>query len=214
MAGKRTFYTDDELVITKPGTNVEISAELREKESAHGNISFIEGMGIRTTPYFEKYANQFRLYLHDKTSVAEAELNTQISAVNNEIQSITNEIQSFIKEPLLPNSIYILTLTLAGSILVNRRVFPLRLVTPILFGTASLSYYMPNTFKTITTRYETYEKETFPEFNTQKNQLIFDNYYKFKQEFENQLDSANATLTDSVHSARVYIKDLISDDDN
>ncbi|KAK6463747.1 apolipo protein O-domain-containing protein [Scheffersomyces coipomensis] len=214
MAGsKRTFYADDELVITKPGTNSEITPELQEKESAHGNISFIQGMGVRTTPYLEKYANQFRLFIHDKVSIADAELNTQVSAFNNEVASIKSQIDSVIQEPLLPSLVYILTFTLTGSILVNRRALPLRFITPIIFGTSSLAYFMPNTFHTITSKYENYEKEHFQEFNYQKNQLIFENLRTFKEEFQNSLDEANKIISSSVHDARSYITDLISDDD-
>ena len=87
MAPKRLFYEDDEVIITKPGFNVEISDDLKEQESSHGNISSIKGMGIRTAPVLEEYVNKTRLILHEKLSYYGAELGTQQSALLQRIQN-------------------------------------------------------------------------------------------------------------------------------
>lgn len=208
---KRTFYEDDQLIINKPGYNTEIQDTLKEQESAHGNISFIHGMGVRTTPYLEQYVNKFRLYLHDKLAVYEAELGTQKTAFINEVNSIARSIEATIKEPVLPGLIYILTATLTGSILVNRRSLPIRFITPLVFGAGATSYFMPSTYETISDKYSKYEKEQFPEFHQQKHELLVNNYEKFSREFNTRVHEANGQLKLGVHDARKKVLSLLDE---
>ncbi|KAK6455562.1 apolipo protein O-domain-containing protein [Scheffersomyces xylosifermentans] len=210
---RRSFYEEDELVINKPGYNAEISEELKAKESAHGNISFVEGMGVRTTPFLEQYSNKLRLFLHDKLSIYGAELGTQKSAFVNEVNTISNEVVSVIHEPVLPNLIYILTASLTGSILVSRRTLPLRFVTPVLFDGVALNYYMPKTFDTLSQRYDTFEKETFPEFHQKKQELVSENYQNVKKEVNTGISEAKIALEKVVHDARVYLKDVFEEEE-
>ena len=57
--------------------------------------------------------------------------------------------------------IYILTLTLTGSIFVRQRNIGIRFITPILFGGLSLKYFMPRTFEAISEKYDNVEKKTY-----------------------------------------------------
>lgn len=205
----RSFYEDDAFVITKPGVNVEISDTLKEQESNHGNITYVQGMAIRTTPYLEKYSNSIRLWLHDKVSIYSAELGTQKSFINNEINSLKNEIDSTIQEPVLPGLIYILTATLTGSIVASRRALPIRFITPIIFGTAATAYFTPKTFDSITSKYENYERNTFPEINKQKHELC-DEYCKLKAQSEQSIANAKTDLQNSIHDARMKLIDFIN----
>ncbi|EAZ62862.2 predicted protein [Scheffersomyces stipitis CBS 6054] len=208
---KRSFYEDDELVVSKPGFNAEISPALKEKESAHGNISFVEGMGVRTTPFLEQYSNKLRLWLHDKVSIYGAEVDTQKTAFLNEVSTVSNGVKSTIHEPVLPNLVYILTISLTGSILASRRSLPVRFATPLVFGGFALNHYMPKTFDTIVSNYENYEKSQFPEFNKQKQELVFDNYNNIKKQVDVSISEANVTLQKSVHEARKYLCDIFGD---
>lgn len=207
--GKRDFYVDDELIITKPGINTEISSELKEQEGSHGNVSFIQGMSIRTTPILENYANQVRLFLHDKFSLYSAELGTQKSAIVNEYRSIANQVQLTVKEPVLPNLIYILTATLSGSILVSRRALPLRFITPVIFGGAATSYFMPNTFETISQKIQSYEKDVAPEVYQAQNDFI-SKIGEVRKEAEKGSDNLQGQLTETVHDVRVSLIKLIN----
>lgn len=210
MAPKRLFYEDDEVIITKPGLNVEISDDLKEQESSHGNISFIKGMGIRTAPVLEEYVNKTRLILHEKLSYYGAELGTQQSALCNEYRTIKNEVQSSIKEPVLPNLIYILTSSLTGSILVNRRSLPLRFITPVIFGGVAFNYFMPRSYNVVQEKFTTYEKENLPD--AYKNQItLAEKYQDFKKGLFEGLDNTSTQIENSVHDARLYLADIFSD---
>ena len=204
---KRGFYEDDEQVVTKPGYETAIDAKLEEQEGLHGNVSFIQGMSIRSAPYLEKFANSARLWTHDKVSVASAELETQKSAFNNEVGNLKSEIDSLIKEPVLPNSLYILTGTLAGSILSARRGFLVRFLTPVAFGVASLSYFAPKTFEEISAKVASYEKEHVPEVYNAEIQAA-DTISQWRKESENQYIELQKSLTKNVGVVRKYIVDL------
>lgn len=209
MAPKRLFYEDDDVVITKPGFNVEISDELKQEESSHGNISFIKGMGIRTAPILEQYFNKARLVLHENVSYFGAELGTQKSAINNEYNNIKGEINSVIREPVLPNLIYILTTTLTGSILVNRRSLPVRFITPVAFAGIAFNYFMPRSYNEVTKKFTAYEKENFPEIY--KNQLLLkENYHESKKNVSEALDSSKKLIECSVRDARIYLTEIFS----
>lgn len=211
MAPKRSFYEDDKFVVSKPGFSAEIDSKLEEKESSHGNISFIHGMGIRTTPILEQYTNQARLFLHEKLSYYGAEVSTQISAFQNELHTLQQEVHSIIKEPVLPNLIYVLTATLTGSILVNRRALPLRFITPVVFGGAAFRYYMPNSFEQARLNYDHFEETNFPEVSKLRQELAVLGQ-GYKRAFNGFIDDANIELQRSVHTGRVYLKSLLEDD--
>lgn len=212
MVSKRSFYADDEDSITKPGFNSKITEELKEKESAHGNISFIQGMGIRTVPIFEKYSNKFRLFLHEKLQVYSAELETQKSAASNEWNMVKSEYSQVITEPVLPSLIYILTVSLTGSILVNRRSLPVRFITPLVFGGIAFNYFMPESYANAQRKLIGLEKDNYPEVYKQQNELI-DQYKEYKKQFNQSLFQAETQLQKNIHEVNVYLSDLLSDDE-
>lgn len=206
----RSFYeNDDSLVIGKPGSpTTEISPELESQESSHGYILFVQGMGVRTAPYLELFINKFRLATHDKLSVAEAEVSNVKSAVYNEVHSISNEISTTIQEPVLPNLIYILTLSLTGSILVRHRILPTRFVIPLAIGIAATSYFMPQTYGTLVSKYNNWEVKQFPEVHQQR-LLLKQNYKELKNAGGIYIKDANVDLQRLVHVAREYVTDLL-----
>ncbi|CAX45459.1 conserved hypothetical protein [Candida dubliniensis CD36] len=203
---KRSFYEDDEYIINKPGTITAITPELAEQESIHGQATFINGMVIRSTPILEKYANSIRHYLHNKLSIWTAELNTQTSAFKNELTTINSEINSLIYEPILPNLIYILTMTLTGSIFVRQRNIVIRFITPIMFGGLSLKYFMPNTFKAIIGKYDNVEKENLPQLYEQRQELT-KNLKQLKNDMDQGLENAQVGVYQAVHDFRKLVKE-------
>ncbi|ODV77928.1 uncharacterized protein CANTADRAFT_23045 [Suhomyces tanzawaensis NRRL Y-17324] len=203
----RSFYEDDELVINKPGYNVEISLELKEQESLHGPISFIQGMGIRSTPYLESWVNKARLFVHSKAAIYEAELGTQKSAFLNEVDTLKSEVKATIKEPVLPGLIYILTATLTGSILVGRKSLPLRFVSPVVFASVSTSYFMPNTWESLTNKYLHFEHQKAPELTEKRHQVV-SAYQSTKQDVDRGVQSAKAELQRGVRLARLWLDEI------
>lgn len=212
MSGKRSFYADDEETITTPGLNTQIPDELKSQESSHGNISFIEGMSIRTIPKFETQLNKLRVSLYDNLNIGTAELNTQLSAISNEFNIIKNEYNSIINEPILPNLIYILTASLTGSILVNRRLLPIRFITPVIFGGVAFNYFMPKSFNNAENKFINFEQKNYPDLY--KQQLQFrENMESYKKQFKNELSDAELNLQKNIHISKNYISDLLSDEE-
>ncbi|CAI5757122.1 unnamed protein product [Candida verbasci] len=208
--GKRTFYEDDELILNKPGIPLEeTSSKLKQQESTHGDVEFVDGMVIRSTPILENYTSNFRKYLHDKFTIITAELGTQKSAIENEFNNLKSEYDQIVKEPILPNLIYILTISLSGSILVRNRNIGLRFITPLLFGGVTMNYTMPNTFNNLVSSYEKFEHENIPELSKQKQELAV-YYQQFRKEFYNQQINLNESILSSIHDLRKFINDKIN----
>lgn len=209
--GRRSFYEDDELITTKPGYNAAITKDLREKESSHGNISFIEGMGVRTTPYLEKHFNTVRQFLHEKFSIASAELGTQKSALANEYAILKSKVNEVILEPIVPDCVNVIFPVLVASIVVNRRSLPLRfLATSMVFG-VSVKYYMPRTYGAAKLKVILWEKENFPD--------VWQQQIEAKKSAE---DFAAGTkvysellkldLQRQIHGARLWVAKLLEDE--
>ncbi|KAI5968680.1 hypothetical protein CANMA_002116 [Candida margitis] len=204
----RKFYEDDELVINKPGTAEPITAKLQQQESTHGdNASIVNGMVIRTTPVLEKYSNQIREYLITKFNIFEAELETQKSASANEWRHVKSAFNSIVKEPVLPNGIYILTAGLTGSILARNRNIGLRFVTPLLFGGVATRYFMPVTFNNLSQKYNELEADNVPDLHIQHQELI-KNLREWRHDAEVSRVKLNDCVIEQVHDLRTKWKDV------
>lgn len=203
----RSFYEDDEYVMTKPGVNTEISPELEQKEQLH-NATFVEGMTIRTNSALENPLSKARLFLYEKWSYYGAELNTQLSAAKNEINSLSKEIDQLIKEPVLPNLVYILTITLTGSIMVNKRSLPLRFLTPTIFGVSSYSYFMPKSYTEVKSRILDYESNNFSDAYKKQTEIL-NQASDLKNQLVTKTEEMDKQLADRIHETRVYIRDLL-----
>lgn len=158
----RSFYDNDSLVTTTPGINAKIPDKLEQQEKLH-NISFVEGMGVRTAPHLEKYFNHAREFLHETLNIWSAEINTQTSALLNEFHHLKSQVQSVVREPLLLHAHQVVLPTLLGAILVNRRGLLLRCAVPTALFAASSKYYLPETWGAISGKVANYEKETYPD---------------------------------------------------
>ncbi|ODV85065.1 hypothetical protein CANARDRAFT_23615 [[Candida] arabinofermentans NRRL YB-2248] len=149
MAGKRSFYSDDEGQTT-PGLNQPIPKELEAAESpSFKTTQFVEGKLIQTNSYVTKYSKQARQYLVNKLDIFDSELANLKSASKNEWECLKSKYNELVVEPVLPNSLFALTAALSGSILVNRRGLFTRFVTPLGFGIAGFAYFMPLSFKNV-----------------------------------------------------------------
>lgn len=207
----RAFYEDDELITTKPGYNTEASAELKEQESSHGNISFVQGMGVRTAPFLESHFNALRLRLHDQVSVLSAELGTQQTALANEWRNLRSKAEGLIVDPVFENLPDIVLPALAGSILVSKRALPLRFIVPTLFGGVAFKYRMPESYNNIKSKALDWENETFPEVYKQQTELSAA-IASYKGDAKKLTEEAKLDLQRQVHKARAYVAELLSDD--
>lgn len=206
----RSFYEDEELVITKPGFNTEINKDLKEKESAHGNISFVEGMGVRSTPYLEKYVEKLRLALHENLAVLGAELGTQKTAISNEYSNLKDKIDELIQEPVVPQLVNVVGPILLTSVVVFRRSLPTRFFATTLVGGACVKYYMPKTYGKVQNKLLVLEQENFPELKKQREQILkhIDVYKKDAERFS---ERTQKDLQRQVHHARKWLERVMKD---
>ncbi|XBA48871.1 hypothetical protein SBP28_003396 [Candidozyma auris] len=206
----RSFYGDDEFVETKPGYKSEISKSLKEKESLHGNISFVEGMGVRTTPYLEKLVNRSKTYLEDKFSIYGAEVGTQISAARNEVKAFATKANDLIKEPDMLMEVTFPTLV--SAIMVNNRAAPLRILFPITVSAAAFRIAMPKTYEASRDKVLEWEKETYPDTYKQQQDLVQSGRELWEQ-FRQVREQSKLDLQQHVHNARVYLTEVLKDED-
>lgn len=211
MGGKRSFYGNDELITTQPGYNAEITKELQEKESSHGNISFVEGMGVRTTPYFEKHFNNLRLFIHSKWAVASAELGTQKTALANEWNNFKSKLDEIILEPIIPDCVNVVFPMLVASIAVSRRSLPVRFVaTSAVFG-LSVKYYMPRTYQATKSKILLWEKESYPDL-WQKQKEVGEAVRGLAADVNKLRELLRLDLQRQVHDARVWVAKILDDE--
>lgn len=204
----RHFYEDDELIVNKPGTIDPITSKLKQQESIHGeNASIVDGMVIRTTPNLEKYSNKFRQFIISKFNVFEAELQTQKLAGFNEWQNLKSNFNSIVKEPVLPNAIYILTAGLTGSILVCNRNIAVRFVTPLVFGGVATQYFMPRTFDNLMNQYDEFEVENVPEVFARRQELLRQ-LRQWRHDANVSRLQFNDCVIEQVHDLRMKWKDV------
>lgn len=211
MAGKRLFYEDEELITTTPGYNTEISKELKEKESVHGNIALVDGMGVRSTPYLEKHLNSFRLLAHDKLSIISAEFGTQKTALCNEINSLKAKVNGVVAEPVVPRIIDVLLPVLAVSVFVSKRSLPVRLVATGTVGFFTVKHNMPQTYGNLKKGFLDWEAEVFPEAVKQQNEIAA-TACSLTKDLQKYSSQAKSDLQVLVHEARKWVVDTLSDE--
>lgn len=208
----RSFYEDDDKVLTTPGVNTPMPAKLEQEEQLHGDYSFVQGMVVRTSPVIETYTKELRKWLHDKYEIYGAEWETQKSLFNNEWNNVKREVLLTIADPVLPNLIYILTAALTGSIMVNRRLLPTRFFVPLITGGAATAYFMPNTFRNLEKKVDEVEAQVAPQFHQEREKFVKENIHGFENEFKRGIRYANGSLQMSIHDARMKVALLFLDD--
>lgn len=211
MTGKRLFYEDEELITTTPGYNTVISPELKEKESVHGTIALVDGMGVRSTPYLEKHFNTFRLMVHDKLSILNAELGTQKTALCNEIASLKAKVNGVVVEPVVPRIMDVLLPVLAVSVFVSRRALPVRFLSTGIVGFFTVKHNMPQTYGNLKKEFLDWEEEVFPEAVKQQNELAA-SACSLTKDLQKYSSQAKSDLQVRVHEARKWVVDALSDE--
>ncbi|GME72959.1 hypothetical protein B5S28_g1553 [[Candida] boidinii] len=205
--GKRSFYSDDEDVVPQAGLAAPIAKELEEKQVSHPAES-IDGMTIRSTPILEKYMGELRKFADEKYKIFINEKTKTDKLIDDQVSDIKTQYNSVIVEPILPQSIAILTAALSGSILVNQRSLPIRFLTPIIIGTAAFAYVMPKSSKNVYNILENYEKE-FPEvekFHKDSCQSVTSALDSTKS----TLNNANENLVNQVGTVRKAVEDWLN----
>lgn len=115
-------------------------------------------------------------------------------------------------DQFLPNSLYVLSSTLLGSILARNRGLPLRFLSPWVFGAVSLNLAMPNTYNNIASslgnKYLQVEEAKLPELKKAREESI-EGLKQLTESSNSQIDSAWESLVTTVHNGREYVNDTI-----
>lgn len=207
----RSFYGNEGELTTKPGVNTEISKELEKKEGAHGNVSFVEGMGVRTTPYLEKQFNSIRNYFHEKLNIAEAELQTQVSAASNEFNYYWARANGLIKDDK-SRFLDISMATVLAAALVGRRAAPLRWTIIPAALVVTFKYRMPNTYYELKENLLAWEKSNFPDAYKQQQEIAASSGDLVK-ELRRLSELAKLDLQASIHNTRKVLVESWNDDE-
>jgi len=113
----------------------------------------------------------------------------------------------------LPNSLYVLSATLLGSIITRNRSLPLRFTTPWIFGAISLKFALPGTYDNLTSsisqKYLQLEQSKMPELKKAREESL-NGLSEFQKSAESGKESAWAGLVATVHNAREQVCDLMS----
>lgn len=207
----RSFYGNDEDLTTKPGVNKEISTELQKKETPNGNVSFIEGMGVRSTPLLETQFNNIRSFFHEKLNIAEAEIGTQISAASNELRTFWDKGNSLIKDDR-SKFLDVSIATVVAAAIVGRRPAPVRwLVIPAVLA-LTFRYTMPLTYEVSKERMLSWQKEQFPDFYSQQESLL-QSSGDVILEIRKLQESMKLDLQETIHNTRKVLAESWNDDE-
>lgn len=204
----RHFYENDDRVITTPGYNQEIPADLKEQESSHGNISFVDGMGVRSTPYLEKQANAVRTYFLGFLSIIGAELGTQKTAVINEWNTLKAEVDSVVVDPVFPQVANVIAPILVSAVAVSRSNLAVRFAVTSAVGAFATRHYMPRTFNNVVSTIAETEEKNFPELYRLQNELL-QSTKSLSVELGKYVDVAEIDLQRQIHEARAYIAKIL-----
>ncbi|CAK9436184.1 uncharacterized protein LODBEIA_P07420 [Lodderomyces beijingensis] len=209
----RSFYENDTPVIPKPGTTQPISRQLEEEDSPHGQVSFVNGMIIRTTPQIETWMQAMRTSFNRNFQIWEAELATQKSAFSNELTHLQNDFDAVVTEPILPRGLYILTVALTGSIMARNSNIVVRFMAPVAFGAGALRYFMPQTFHNVGARYDAWEKANAPHVYAKRMYFIKD-MKDVMTGFDDEVVKFNDSVILTVHDWRSAFKQYWDEDQN
>ncbi|CDK28580.1 unnamed protein product [Kuraishia capsulata CBS 1993] len=168
---KRNFYGSDEQIVPVPGTVEEATASQIELLRS-GKI--VDGVSVRSSTLLEDAFKTVREYsfayyqaaenaLYDATGkyyAAERHVTSSLSLLHNR------------KEDLYPNSLYILTAALGGSIFARRRNILLRATLPLAFGLVAFKVLLPETFANTARFTLALEKENLPALAENQELLI------------------------------------------
>lgn len=105
-------------------------------------------MTVRSTDFLEKYVQLGRKWLHSNVEASKDELNKGLNQYIKAERNVTSTVAHLKddEEDLLPGAIYILVAALSGSIVARNRNVLLRAVSPVVFGVAAFSYFLPKTY--------------------------------------------------------------------
>ncbi|KAK7207429.1 apolipo protein O-domain-containing protein [Myxozyma melibiosi] len=169
-------------------------------------------------PVLESYVREGRLYLSKALSFAKVHLDIGMQKYLETESTVTRTVSELKSEsePLLPDLIYVLVLTLSTNIALRKRNILLRgVLGPAAVGTAAFAYFLPQTFENVGNLLWKFEvmAPSVADAHLKTKAAVVDTYHsalKIKSDSRAALDS-------TVSTTRKTIKDwtglLVSEDE-
>jgi organizing structure protein 2 len=110
-------------------------------------------------------------------------------------------------EKVLPGAIYVAVATMAGGIIARRRIWPVRVLTPVVVGVASAWYFIPQTTQNVAELLWEWEKKVprVAETHQQVRQSIEE---AVRKTYETTVETRKK-VDEVVHNVRKSAEDLV-----
>ncbi|QPG76720.1 hypothetical protein FOA43_004114 [Brettanomyces nanus] len=199
----RSFYSDQSSVNPLP-VGEDVNSH-QEKSESSSNVIYVDGKVINTHPALETYSRETRTWISDKASSWTDIFNSYKARAAFQLAKADSQYHQIILEPLLPQSLYVITATLTGSILARRRSLSMRFISPILFGIVSFGLFMPKSSTNCSQLFINLEAERFPDLKKMQDEASTQVHHSFNS-FTNEIKSLQPKLTEVVKNSREAVE--------
>ena len=203
---RRKFYEDESEVVPVPGT-VEPAQE--SEVEILGPNRLIDGVSVRSPRPIEKFFKSARESVSDVVSSVQSEVNSGYTKLNQSEQAIASTVSKLHNksEDLLPNSLYIAIATLSGTIIGRQRSIIGKVLYPLVLGTVSFRYFLPQTFKNTTGFIWDLEQKNLPQL-AQSQQLALQKADELATQVEQSSESSKQYLQKTTSDLRKSLADI------
>lgn len=194
---QREFYSD------RSGESPLPAAQEVSKSSS---AQVIDGKSIEKVNSLELYSRNAREWAGTKQESMLEKFKYYKARFSTGVAKTSEKYKEIVKEPLLPQSLYVLTATLLGSVLARRKGGITRFLTPSIFGLVVFGICMPKTFQNSKHSLSSLESKYFPEFKVRQDMVtaaISDNADNLKIKYYN----IQPVITEQVTRARRAVED-------
>ncbi|ODQ67705.1 hypothetical protein NADFUDRAFT_48380 [Nadsonia fulvescens var. elongata DSM 6958] len=213
-APRKSIYDDDvsETVTPIAGTSIPTSAPVTNPTESveDNNTSFIPtetigGVHINTVPQLESYIKSAREWTVKRFTSAEDKVDSTFEKYLSTEKKVTKTILDLKdpKEETLAGGVYVLVSTLSGSILARNRSFPIRFLTPLIFGIGAFRFFLPGTYANTGKLIWRYEQE-YPEI-VQAHTTTKESIEKLVNNVEKSSEQVNEALENGVRQTRRFV---------
>lgn len=158
----------------------------------------IDGKEIASYPPLEAATGKARTWISANVASTVDLFNEYKAKTAAEVAKVEANYHKIIVDPLLPQSLYVITAFLTGSILARRRSPAAKFFYPTVFGVASFAVFMPKSFSNCTHAISQWEATQFPEVK------------KTQDEFNAQVGKGISAVTNSTKTAETALAGQIS----
>lgn len=172
------------------------------------------GRQIASTPALEALAARIRTAVVDTYEDVSEKVDYYSSVAVSHWGMTVDRTKSIVssEDQFLPNSLYVLSAALAGSIITRNRGLPTRFLTPWVFSAVALNLAMPHTYANIAgslaDKYQQVEAAKVPELTKARLEAV-EGVRQLSESTSAQTDVAWESLVSTVHNSREAITSAI-----